>query len=43
LQDATQYYRYLLEKYAHKFRFWFACAEDDEDSHSFAWLYGKTR
>ncbi len=41
-KNAAQYYRYLLENYAHKFRFWFACAEDDEDLLNFAWQYGKT-
>jgi hypothetical protein len=32
----------LPENYAHKFRFWFAYAEDDEDWLSFARLHGKT-
>jgi hypothetical protein len=40
-KNTSQFYRCLLEDYAHKFRFWFACTEDDEDSLSFANQYGE--
>jgi len=40
-KSTAQFYRYLIENYADRFRFWFACAEDDEDSLSFARQYGE--
>ena len=39
-QTVTEYYRYLLEQWGSKFRFWFACAEDTPEFLSFAETFG---
>jgi hypothetical protein len=39
-ETTTAYYRYLLDTYGHKRRFWFACTEDSEEMRQFAENYG---
>ncbi len=40
-QSVTAYYRYLLDQWGNKFRFWFACAEDTAEFCTFAETYGQ--
>lgn len=39
--SVTEYYRYLIDHYAHRHRFWFACTEDSPQYLEFAREYQK--